>query len=156
MLADLSRPSQTRNPAKYNKNAARNRLRAIEAERRKIHSNAVFMAQRLAAVHDPTGAMFNVKPVTILEDGRVVTLESIEKKKEREAQKQGEEQTGMGVSSSCSSSSCVNLSRLRSAPTNNFGDSVAFRFHLSQQSCRRASGSFRCWRTAIMCRHVRA
>jgi len=48
------------------------------------------MAQRLAAVHDPTGAKFNVKPVTILEDGRVVTLESIERKKEREAFKQAE------------------------------------------------------------------
>lgn len=51
------------------------------------------MAQRLAAVHDPTGAMFNVKPVAILEDGRVVTLESIERKKEREAQKQIEQQS---------------------------------------------------------------
>lgn len=48
------------------------------------------MAQRLAAVHDPTGAMFNVKPVTTLEDGRVVTLESIARKKEREALKQAE------------------------------------------------------------------
>src|SRR2546421_10980640 len=76
---------QTRNPEKYNKNAARNRLRAIEAERRKIHMNAVFMAQRLAAIYDPSGAKFNVKPVTTLEDGRVVTLESIERKKEREA-----------------------------------------------------------------------
>jgi hypothetical protein len=45
------------------------------------------MAQRLAAVHDPTGTKFNVKPVTTLEDGRVVTLESIERKKEREALK---------------------------------------------------------------------
>jgi hypothetical protein len=48
------------------------------------------MAQRLAAVHDPTGTKFNVKPVTTLEDGRVVTLESIERKKEREALKQAE------------------------------------------------------------------
>ena len=43
------------------------------------------MAQRLAAIHDPSGVKFNVKPVTTLEDGRVVTLESIERKKEREA-----------------------------------------------------------------------
>ena len=93
-------PSQTRNPAKYNKNAARNRLRAIETERRKIQSNAVFMAQRLAAVHDPSGAMFNVKPVTILEDGRVVTLESIEKKKEKEALKEAEQGAGAGATSS--------------------------------------------------------
>ena len=48
------------------------------------------MAQRLAAVYDPTGAKFNVKPVITLEDGRVVTLESIERKKEREALKQAE------------------------------------------------------------------
>jgi hypothetical protein len=48
------------------------------------------MAQRLAAVHDPTGVKFNVKPVTTLEDGRVVTLESLERKKEREALKQAE------------------------------------------------------------------
>src|SRR3989440_3724019 len=46
------------------------------------------MAQRLAAVHDPTGVKFNVKPVTTLEDGRVVTLESLERKKEREFWKQ--------------------------------------------------------------------
>jgi hypothetical protein len=51
------------------------------------------MAQRLAAVHDPTGAKFNVKPVTTLEDGRVVTLESIERKKEREALKKVELET---------------------------------------------------------------
>ena len=48
------------------------------------------MAQRLAAVYDPTGVRFNVKPVTTLEDGRVVTLESLERKKEREALKQVE------------------------------------------------------------------
>ena len=48
------------------------------------------MAQRLAAVHDPTGVKFNVKPVTTLEDGRVVTLESIERKKEREALRKAE------------------------------------------------------------------
>ena len=48
------------------------------------------MAQRLAAVYDPTGAKFNVKPVTTFEDGRVVTLESIERKKEREALKRAE------------------------------------------------------------------
>lgn len=48
------------------------------------------MAQRLAAVYDPSGAMFNVSPVVTLEDGRVTTVEAWERKKEREAQKAAE------------------------------------------------------------------
>ncbi|ERF68084.1 hypothetical protein EPUS_06895 [Endocarpon pusillum Z07020] len=80
----------TRNPEKYTKNAGRNRLRAIEAERRKIQTSAVHMAQRLAAVYDPSGAMFNVSPVVTLEDGRVTTVEALQKRKEREAQKAAE------------------------------------------------------------------
>lgn len=77
----------TRNPTKYTKNAGRNRLRAIEQERRKIQGAAIQMVQRLAAIHDPSGEMFNVKPVTTLEDGRVVTLEAVERRKEKEAEK---------------------------------------------------------------------
>lgn len=76
----------TRNPTKYTKNAGRNRLRAIEQERRKIQGSAIQMAQRLAAVYDPSGKMFNVKPVTTLEDGRVVTVEAVERRKEKEAE----------------------------------------------------------------------
>lgn len=76
----------TRNPTKYTKNAGRNRLRAIEQERRKIHGAALQMVYRLAAVYDPSGKMFNVKPVTTLEDGRVITLEAIERRKEKEAE----------------------------------------------------------------------
>jgi hypothetical protein len=49
------------------------------------------MAQRLAAVYDPSGAMFNVSPVVTLEDGRVTTVEALERKKEREAQKEAEQ-----------------------------------------------------------------
>jgi hypothetical protein len=49
------------------------------------------MAQRLAAVYDPSGAMFNVSPVVTLEDGRVTTVEALERKKEREAQKAAEQ-----------------------------------------------------------------
>lgn len=75
----------TRNPEKYTKNVGRNTLRAIEQERRKIQLAAIQMAQRLAAVYDPSGAMFNVSPVVTLEDGRVTTVEALEKKKEREA-----------------------------------------------------------------------
>ena len=48
------------------------------------------MARRLAAVHDPSGVSFNVQPVTILEDGRVTTLEALERKKERQAQREAE------------------------------------------------------------------
>jgi hypothetical protein len=76
----------TRNTTKYIKNAGRNRLRGIEQERRKIQDAAILMAQRLAAVYDPSGAMFNVKPVVTLEDGRVVTVEAVERRKEKEAE----------------------------------------------------------------------
>jgi hypothetical protein len=89
--------SQTRNPAKYNHNAARNRLGAIEAERRKIQTNAVRMAQRLAAIHDPSGVKFNVEPVTTLDDGRVVTLESIERKKARKALRRAQVEAAEGA-----------------------------------------------------------
>ena len=81
----------TRNPAKYTKNAARNRGRAIEMERRKIQASAISMMHRIAAVYDPTGKMFNIKPVITLEDGRVVTVESMERRKERAEQKEREE-----------------------------------------------------------------
>ena len=77
----------TRNPTEYTKNACRNRLRAIEQERRKIQGVAVQTVQRLAAVYDPSGEMFNVKPVTTLEDGPVVTLEAVERRKEKEAER---------------------------------------------------------------------
>ena len=81
----------TRNPAKYTKNAARNRSRAIEMERRKIQASAISMMHRIAAVYDPSGEMFNTKPVVTLEDGRVVTVESQERRKERAEQKEREE-----------------------------------------------------------------
>ena len=67
----------TKNPDKYNKNAERNRLRDIEGERRKIQHEAIRQAQRLAAIHDPSGAMFNVDPVIMLDDGRVVSVETL-------------------------------------------------------------------------------
>ena len=82
---------QTRNPEKYTKNAGRNKLQAIEQERRRIQTSAVQMAQRLAAVYDPSGAMFNVSPVVTLEDGRVTTVEALERRMEREAQKAAEQ-----------------------------------------------------------------
>ena len=77
----------TKNPEKYNKNAERNRKRDIDTERRKIWAEAIRQVQRLAAVHDPSGATFNVGPVTTLEDGSVISLEALERKREREAAK---------------------------------------------------------------------
>jgi hypothetical protein len=88
----------TRNPMKYTKNAGRNRLRAIEQERRKIQGAAIQMVNRLAAVYDPSGEMFNVKPVTTLENGRVVTLEAIERRKQKESEKaRQQEMKGAGI-----------------------------------------------------------
>ncbi|MCJ1474694.1 hypothetical protein MMC13_003354 [Lambiella insularis] len=80
----------TRNPDKYTKNVERNRLRAIELERRSIYSEAVKQAQRLAIIHDPTGAMFNISPVTTQEDGTVISLELVRRREEREAAKKEE------------------------------------------------------------------
>ena len=81
----MSKSPQTRNPDKYTKNADRNRLRAIEKERRAIHGEAIKQAQRLAAVHDPSGVGFNIGPVVILEDGRVISVESLRRREERKA-----------------------------------------------------------------------
>ena len=80
--------TQTRNPDKYTKNAERNRLRDIDGERRKIWTEALKQAQRLAAVHDPSGAMFNVGPVITQEDGTVISLETIRRRQERDAAEQ--------------------------------------------------------------------
>ena len=73
----------TRNPDKYNKNAERNRLRDIEGERRRIWQEAVRQAQRLAAVHDQSGAIFNVGPVVIQEDGTVISQDTLRRQQEK-------------------------------------------------------------------------
>ncbi|KAL8731729.1 MAG: hypothetical protein Q9166_003176 [cf. Caloplaca sp. 2 TL-2023] len=77
----------TRNPDKYNKNAERNRLRDIETERRRIQSAAIKQVQQLAAVHDQSGAMFNIGPVMRRDDGSVVFAESVRRRQERNATK---------------------------------------------------------------------
>lgn len=69
----------------------RNRLRAIESERRKIQDMAVKQVQRLAAEYDPSGAMFNIGPVVKMEDGTVRSLESLRKREERLAAKTAKE-----------------------------------------------------------------
>lgn len=53
-------------------------------ERRKIYREAVLQAERLAAIHDPSGKMFNVGPVIVQENGKVV---SVERKARAQAEK---------------------------------------------------------------------
>ncbi len=77
----------TRNPDKYNKNAERNRLRDIEGERRRIWQEAVRQVQRLAAIHDPSGAIFNLGPVVKLEDGTVISEETLRRREQRAQEK---------------------------------------------------------------------
>ncbi len=65
-------------------------MRDIIAERHRIWAEAVKQAQRLAAVHDPSGAKFNVDAVTTLENGSVVTLIGLQRRKEREAEREAQ------------------------------------------------------------------
>ena len=83
----------TRNPDKYNKNAERNRLRDIEGERRRIWQEAVRQAQRLAAVHDPSGVTFNVGPVVVQEDGTVICQDVLRRRQERAQERAATEQS---------------------------------------------------------------
>src|SRR5580704_18635870 len=78
---------QTKNPDKYNKNTDRNRRREIELERRRIYREAVAQAERLAAVHDPSGKIFNVGPVVVQEDGKVVSVELLERRAQAQAER---------------------------------------------------------------------
>ena len=48
-------------------------------------------AQRLAAIHDPSGKMFNVGPVIIQEDGKVVSVEFMEQKARAQAERDGKQ-----------------------------------------------------------------
>lgn len=86
----------TRNPDKYNKNAERNRLQDIEGERRKIWLEAVRQAQRLAAVHDPSGLTFNVGPVVTQEDGTVISHDILHRRQEKAHDRVTLEQTKGG------------------------------------------------------------
>ena len=83
----------TRNPDKYNKNAERNRLREIEGERRKIWQEAVQQAQRLAAVHDRSGVMFNVGPVVTQVDGTVISQDTLRRRQEKTLERVAAEHT---------------------------------------------------------------
>ncbi|KAL8952287.1 MAG: hypothetical protein Q9222_001776 [Ikaeria aurantiellina] len=74
----------TRNPDKYNKNADRNRLRAIQAERRRIQNAAINQVQLLASVHDPSGTAFNIGPVVRQPDGSVISAETARRRREKD------------------------------------------------------------------------
>ena len=93
----------TRNPDKYNKNAERNRLRDIEGERRRIWLEAVRQAQRLAAVHDPSGLTFNVGPVVTQEDGTVISQDILQRRQEKAHDRVPAEQTKEGGLEYCAS-----------------------------------------------------
>jgi hypothetical protein len=56
-------------------------------ERRKIYKEAVSQAERLAAVHDPSGKIFNVGPVVVQEDGKVVSVELLERRAQAQAER---------------------------------------------------------------------
>ncbi len=56
-------------------------------ERRKIYKEAVSQCERLAAIHDPTGKMFNVGPVVIQEDGKVVSVELLERRAQAQSER---------------------------------------------------------------------
>jgi hypothetical protein len=56
-------------------------------ERRRIYKEAVSQAERLAAIHDPSGKMFNVGPVIVQEDGKVVSVEFLERRAQAQAER---------------------------------------------------------------------
>jgi len=56
-------------------------------ERRKIYKEAVSQAERLAAIHDPSGKMFNVGPVVVQDDGKVVSVEFLERRAQAQAER---------------------------------------------------------------------
>ncbi|KAL8760240.1 MAG: hypothetical protein Q9184_003397 [Pyrenodesmia sp. 2 TL-2023] len=118
---------KTRNPDKYNKNAERNRMRDINAERRKIQDAAIRQVHRLAAIHDPSGATFNVGPVVLQDDGSVITTEALLKRQERAAAKATAGTTSVG-------NTPVDQSKDKSAVVQNGG------FHSQQKSKKPTKG----------------
>lgn len=77
----------TKNPEKYTKNVSRNREREVQLERRKIWREAVAQAERLASIHDPSGKMFNVGPVVVQDDGKVISVAVLERRAKAQAEK---------------------------------------------------------------------
>jgi hypothetical protein len=81
---------QTKNVEKYSKNKDRNKQRAIDTERAKIRIDAVHQAERLAAIHDPSGKTFNVGEVVVLPDGKVKTREALARSAELKVQREAQ------------------------------------------------------------------
>ncbi|CZT02604.1 hypothetical protein WAI453_002120 [Rhynchosporium graminicola] len=80
-----------RNTEKYNKNKERNKQRAIDLERQRIRADAVKQVERLAAIHDPSGKMFNVGEVIVLPGGHVKSKEGMRRAAEAKEQRDREE-----------------------------------------------------------------
>jgi hypothetical protein len=59
-------------------------------ERNKIHLEAVKQAERLAAIHDKSGKLFNVGEVVVMEDGQVKNVERLKRQAEVKAWKDAE------------------------------------------------------------------
>ncbi|MCJ1313421.1 hypothetical protein MMC25_007099 [Agyrium rufum] len=75
---------ERRDRRRMRKVSERDRLQAIIDEKRRIRVKALKQAQYLATVYDPSGALFNIGPVVVPEDGVAVSEESFRK---TEAQK---------------------------------------------------------------------
>merc|ERR1712098_339681 len=97
-LNDLLHRKLNRKTEKYSKNKDRNKQRAIDLERQKIRADAVKQAERLSAIHDPSGKIFNVGEITILPGGVVNSKEGMRRAAEAKERKEREEAEGKGSS----------------------------------------------------------
>merc|ERR1712093_775731 len=89
-LNDLLHRKLNRKTEKYSKNKDRNKQRAIDLERQKIRADAVKQAERLSAIHDPSGKIFNVGEITILPGGVVNSKEGMRRAAEAKERKEAE------------------------------------------------------------------
>jgi hypothetical protein len=103
----------------------RNRRRDIEMERRKIYKEAVSQTERLAAIHDPTGKMFNVGPVVTQDDGKVVSVEYLERRAQAQAERAAKLAQSNSTGETADPTSKVdetNMSQVASATANEIQD----------------------------------
>ncbi|KAH7409060.1 small acidic protein family-domain-containing protein [Cadophora sp. MPI-SDFR-AT-0126] len=100
-LNDLLHRKLNRNTEKYSKNKDRNKQRAIDLERQRIRADAVKQAEHLAAIHDPSGKMFNVGEIIILPGGIVKSKEGMRKAAEAKEQKDREEGERNAIEKRC-------------------------------------------------------
>ena len=95
------------------------------------------MAQRLASVYDPSGATFNVSPVVTLEDGRVITVEDLQRKNEREARNAAKQNGEIGEDSTQHAE--VNGAHPPSKPALQHGHVNSDRMEIIESQLRQAS-----------------